>query len=130
VRSNRRWRSSLHGCRERNGYPSDLRDAEWARLAPLIPRGVARWATAQVSERAGWYATKRRDHYLRRNRDRKLSAVDADRENTSAISPCSESSNTQRTDAKSHMFGPLAQTEFGEIAGYGALHTGPILVGL
>jgi hypothetical protein len=23
--------------REDNGYPSDLRDAEWARLAPLIP---------------------------------------------------------------------------------------------
>ena len=23
--------------REGNGYPSDLRDAEWARLAPLIP---------------------------------------------------------------------------------------------
>ena len=23
--------------REGSGYPSDLRDAEWARLAPLIP---------------------------------------------------------------------------------------------
>jgi transposase len=23
--------------REGDGYPSDLRDAEWARLAPLIP---------------------------------------------------------------------------------------------
>jgi hypothetical protein len=26
-------------------------------------------------------------------------------------------------DAKTYIFGPLAQTEFGEIAGYGALHT-------
>jgi high-affinity iron transporter len=28
-----------------------------------------------------------------------------------------------RADAKSYIFGPLAQTEFGEIAGFGALHT-------
>jgi high-affinity iron transporter len=28
-----------------------------------------------------------------------------------------------RADAKSFIFGPLAQTEFGEIAGFGALHT-------
>jgi high-affinity iron transporter len=28
-----------------------------------------------------------------------------------------------RADAKTYIFGPLAQTEFGEIAGYGALHT-------
>ena len=35
--------------REGSGYPSDLRDAEWARLAPLDPRGVAGRATAQDS---------------------------------------------------------------------------------
>jgi hypothetical protein len=26
--------------REGNGYPSDLRDAEWTRLEPLIPPAV------------------------------------------------------------------------------------------
>jgi hypothetical protein len=30
---------------------------------------------------------------------------------------------THKADAKSFTFGPLAQTEFGEIAGFGALHT-------
>ena len=33
--------------REGAGYPSDLRDAEWARLKPLIPPAPARRATTQ-----------------------------------------------------------------------------------
>jgi hypothetical protein len=43
------WTEEHHRIyrREGSGYPSDLRDAEWARLAPLSPRGVAGWATAQ-----------------------------------------------------------------------------------
>jgi len=33
----------------------------------------------------------------------------------------------RKNDAKSYTFGPLAQAEFGEIAGYGALHTANLL---
>ena len=33
--------------REGDGYPSDLRDVEWARLAPLIPPALPWGATAQ-----------------------------------------------------------------------------------
>ena len=32
--------------REGSGYPSDLRDAEWARLAPLL---TTKWVTTPAS---------------------------------------------------------------------------------
>ena len=37
--------------REGNGYPSDLQDAEWARLEPLIPG--APWRTTAQDRHAG-----------------------------------------------------------------------------
>src|SRR5713101_2335856 len=39
--------------REGEGYPSDLRDAEWARLEPLIPGAKPRRATAQDQHSCG-----------------------------------------------------------------------------
>jgi hypothetical protein len=39
--------------REGNGYPSDLKDAEWARLEPLIPSGLARRPTTQDRHAGG-----------------------------------------------------------------------------
>src|SRR6516162_7553181 len=37
--------------REGNGYPTDLRDAEWARLAPLIPETSLGWRPRKTDMR-------------------------------------------------------------------------------
>jgi putative transposase len=42
--------------REGNGYPSDLRDAEWARLEPLIPKGSSGGRPRKTDMRAAMNA--------------------------------------------------------------------------
>jgi hypothetical protein len=56
--------------REGNGYPSDLRDAEWARLAPLIPEASPGGRPRKTDMRA----TKNAIFYLLRTVPLALSA--------------------------------------------------------
>ena len=42
--------------REGEGYPSDLRDAEWARLEPLIPGATPGWRPRKTNMRAAMNA--------------------------------------------------------------------------
>jgi hypothetical protein len=49
------WTEEQHRIYRREGesYSSDLRDAEWARLEPMIAPSAARWAAAQDRNAGG-----------------------------------------------------------------------------